>query len=248
MTHLPRGTSPIPTRGDDRRPATASIDRTPALPHELRVMPKGIGAAALLAVVTFAGAPPPVAAAQSAPDLASQAIQECVQGQDAGERQARKAHFERGEALATQAVSLDDRSADAHFGVVCNLGELLRLDGEKLTSVFGLRRLLSEIDRTLALDPDHIQAMATKGNLLMRLPRMFGGNAQEGERLLHEVVRRDATAVTSRITLARVYQERGRHEEALQFAGQALLAAKQKGRADKIAEAQATLDQLGAPR
>jgi hypothetical protein len=54
--------------------------------------------------------------------------------------------------------------------------------------------------------------------------------------------------VTSRITLARVYQERGRHDEALQLAGQALAAAKQKGRADKIAEAQATLDQLGASR
>ena len=46
-------------------------------------------------------------------------------------RDTRKEHFERGEALATQAVALDDENADAHFAVFCNLGELLRLDGEK---------------------------------------------------------------------------------------------------------------------
>jgi len=211
-------------------------------------MPKGIGAAALLAVATVAGTPPRVTAAQSSTDLASQALQECVRGQSAGDRTTRKAHYERGEALAERAIALDDRIAEAHFGVVCNLGELLRLDGEKLTSVFSLRRLLSEIDKTLNLDPGHVPAMATKGNLLVRLPRMLGGNPTEGERLLREVVRRDQLAVTSRITLARVYDGRGQRDEARQLASQALAAAKQKGRADKIAEAQAVVDQLGVAR
>ena len=211
-------------------------------------MPKGIGAPALLAVATLAGAPIKVPAAQSATDLASQARQECNQGQVTGDRDSRKAHYERGEALAQRAVEIDDNSAAAHFGLVCNLGELLRLDGEKLTSVFALRRLLSEIDKTLALDPSHVDAMATKGNLLLRLPRVLGGNAPEGERLLREVVRRDDMAVASRIALARVYDERGQRDEARTLANQALLAAKQKGRADKIAEAQAVVDQLGAAR
>lgn len=211
-------------------------------------MPKGIGASALLAVAALSGPPPQVAAAQNAPDLASQARQECNQGQAAADRATRKAHYERGEALAERAVALDERSADAHFGLVCNLGEMLRLDGEKLTSVFGLRRLLSEIDKTLALNPGHVEAMATKGNLLMRLPRMLGGDRPEGERLLREVVRRDDTAVASRITLARLYDERGQRDEARTLASQALVAAKQKGRADRIAEAQAVVDQLGAAR
>ncbi len=185
-------------------------------------------------------------ASQSASDVAARAMQECGQGQEAASRDARKQHFERGEVLATQAVALDDTNAAAHFAVVCNLGELLRLDGEKLTSVLGLRRLLAEVDRTLQLDPNHLGAMATKGGLLVRLPRMFGGDATEGERLLREVVKRDDRAVTSRITLAKACVDRGDRDEAREFASRALEIARQEGRVDKVAEAQATLASLGA--
>jgi hypothetical protein len=185
-------------------------------------------------------------ASQSASELAKQALQECEDGQNAETHAARKEHFERGETLANQAIALDDRSAQAHFGVVCNLGELLRLDGEKLTSVFSLRRLLTEVDRTLQLDPNHIDAMATKGTLLVRLPRMLGGDPVEGERLLRQVVQRDDHAVTSRIALAQACGARGDRDEAVGFASRALEIAKEEGRADKVAEAQATLDELGA--
>ena len=188
------------------------------------------------------------AAEQDAADLIAQSMRECVAGQNAGPRDTRKEHFERGETLATKAVALDDASAAAHFAVVCNLGEMLRLDGEKITSVFALHRLMNEVNRTLELDPTHVNAMATKGNLLLRLPSMLGGDAKEGERLLREVVRRDENAFTSRITLARTCEARGDRDEAVEFASRALQIATQQGRADKVAEAQSTLSELGAPK
>ena len=200
----------------------------------------------VLVAVTALVLPSASHAGQSASDLADQAMQECQQGQNAERRDDRRQHFERGEALATQAVALDERSAQAHFGVVCNLGELLRLDGEKLTSVFALRRLLNEVDRTLQLDPNHVDAMATKGTLLVRLPRMLGGDPVEGERLLRQVVQRDDHAVTSRIALAQACGARGDRDEAVGFASRALQIAKEEGRTDKVAEAQAALDKLGA--
>lgn len=209
-------------------------------------MPTVLKAVAALTAAALLVLPRVAAAGQSASALAAQAKQECDRGQEASTRDARKQHFERGEALATQAVALDDTSAEAHFAVVCNLGEMLRLDGEKITSVFGLRRLMSEVDRTLQLDPNHVDAMATKGNLLLRLPRMFGGDAKEGERLLREVLKRDDSAVSSRIALARTCGERGERDEATQLASRALQIARQEGRADKAAEAQAALDELGA--
>jgi tetratricopeptide (TPR) repeat protein len=209
-------------------------------------MPTVLQAVAALAAAVVLVVPPTAATASSAADLTAQAMRECDQGHEATSRDDRKGHFERGESLATQAVSLDDKSAAAHFAVVCNLGEILRLDGEKLTSVFLLRRLLTEVDRTLQLDPNHIDALATKGNLLLRLPRMLGGDAKEGERLLREVVQRDENAVTSRITLAKTCEARGDRTEAIQFASRALEIASEQGRTDKVAEARATLAQLGA--
>src|SRR5207237_1284930 len=97
------------------------------------------------------------------------------------------------QALAERAVALDDNSADAHFALFCNLGELMRLDGENLTQVFQLRRLMAEVDRTLELDPNHVDAMAAKGTLLVRLPRLLGGDSVKGEAMLRQVLLREAT-------------------------------------------------------
>src|SRR5262245_1586349 len=209
-------------------------------------MPTALRTVAVLAAAAIISLPRLAVATESAADVASQAMHECDLGRDASSHDERKAHFERGEALATKAVALDDKSAPAHFAIVCNLGELLRVDGEKLTSLLLLRRLMAEVDRTLQLDPNHVDAMATKGTLLMRLPRVLGGNTEEGQRLLREVVKRDDNAVTSRITLAKSCAETGKRDEGVQLASRALQIARQEGRADKVAEAQATLDELGA--
>jgi GTP cyclohydrolase III len=223
------------------------FDIADALQHGLLSMPRALQAGAVLVALATCFLPGHSAAApQSASELATQAMRECDQGQTAADREDRQAHFARGEELATQAVALDDKSAAAHFAVVCNLGESLRLDGEKITSVFGLRRLLAEVDRTLELDPNHLNAMATKGNLLLRLPRVFGGDPVEGERLLREVVKRDDKALTSRIVLAKACEQRGDREEAVVLASRALEVARQQGKDDKAAEAQATLVELGA--
>jgi hypothetical protein len=210
-------------------------------------MPVNRTAAALGAALALA-LPLAAAADQSAVDLTAQAMRECHAGEDATARDSRKQHFEHGEALATQAVRLDEASAAAHFAVVCNLGEMLRLDGEKITSVLGLHRLMNEVNRTLELDPNHVNAMATKGNLLLRLPRIFGGDAKEGERLLREVVRRDENAFTSRIALARTCEARGDRDEAVELASRALQIATRQGRADKAAEARSTLTELGVSK
>jgi hypothetical protein len=209
-------------------------------------MPTVLRTVAVLAAAAIISRSGVAAATDSASDLTAQAMRECEVGQEASAREERRAHFERGESLATKAVTLDDKSAPAHFAIVCNLGELLRVDGEKLTSLLSLRRLMSEVDRTLQLDPNHVDAMATKGTLLMRLPRVLGGNTQEGERLLREVVKRDDSAVTSRITLAKSCVGSGKRDEGIQLASRALEIARQEGRADKVAEAQATLAELGA--
>ncbi len=159
------------------------------------------------------------AADDSVQSLTASARAECDAGRRATDRDARKEHFDRGQALAERAVALDDNNADAHFALFCNLGELMRLDGENLSQIFQLRRLMAEVDRTLELNPNHVDAMAAKGTLL-----------------------------TTRLALANLCEARGDRQEALIFATRALQIAREQGRADKVAQAQAALAELRAAR
>ena len=177
-------------------------------------------------------------------DLARQSMEECEAGRRAEARNLRKLHFDRGQSLAERAVAQNDRSAWAHFALFCNMGEIMRLDGETISSLFALRRLLGELDRTLELDPRHSDALAAKGTFLVRLPRLLGGDTEKGEALLREAIQLDPNAFSSRITLAKTCDARGDRAQAIAFANRALQIAREQGRADKIAQAQATLAEL----
>ena len=205
----------------------------------------------LIAVATAAlsfGLAPARAAEPTALDLAKRGLAECEAGRRSTVRDERQGHFQQGQALADRAVALDGQSAEAHFAVFCNMGELMRLDGETLSSVFQLRRLTAEIDRALALNPEYTEAQAAKGILLIRLPRLLGGDAEKGETLLRRVLQKDPNAVESRLMLAKTCDARGDRDEAVAFATRALQIAREQGRADKVAEAQATLAELHAGR
>lgn len=198
----------------------------------------------LVTVVSFL--PTSSSAQQSSEQLANQALEECNRGRLAMERATRLAHFQQGQSLGERAVAADEGSADAHFALFCNLGELLRIDGESLTSLFGLRRMLKEIDRTLEIDPTHINALSAKGTLLVKLPSFLGGDSEKGEQLLQQVVKQAPRAVNARLALARVKCQRGHHEEAVTLASDALNIAQKLKQADFIPEAEAMLQQARA--
>ncbi|HMS82329.1 MAG TPA: hypothetical protein PKD12_01595 [Nitrospira sp.] len=200
----------------------------------------------VLAVLIAGGAsllPVPIMAQAPGGTLQKQAIDECHQGRLATDRASRLAHFEQGQRLGEQAVAADEGSADAHFALFCNLGELLRVDGETLTSLFGLRRMMKELDRTLEIVPTHLEALSAKGTLLVKLPSLLGGDVKEGERLLQQVIHQAPKAVNARLALARVRCERGQHDEAAALANAALVIAQEQKQMDFIPEAQALLQQ-----
>ena len=167
--------------------------------------------------------PETLLAQQSSRSLTLEAMTECRDGRVARDRASRISHFEKGQALGEQAVAMDDRSADAHFALFCNLGELMRIDGElTITSVMGFRRMTKELDRTLEIAPDHLDAMSAKGALLLRLPSLLGGGREKGEKLLQYVLLKSPQSVNARLSLATSYCADGRHSEALSLASEAL--------------------------
>jgi len=196
---------------------------------------------ALAILCSFSG----IALAQeSATELSVKAQKECDLGREAKERAVRLAHFERSQALAERAVAADDQLAVAHFALFCSLGEQMRIDGESLSSVFRFSRMMAALDRTLELNPDHLDALSSKGTFLVRLPAFLGGDAAKGERMLQRVIHRDPKAVSARVTLAKVYAAQGHREQAMTLASEALQFAHSERRADLLPEAQATVAEL----
>lgn len=192
---------------------------------------------------TYSLIPMLVSAGDAAHVLSQQALQHCEQGRAATGRESKLAYFEQGQALGEQAVATNEGSADAHFALFCNLGEQLRLDGESLTSVFGFRRMMNELDRALEIDPRHIDALSAKGTLLVKLPGLLGGDSEKGELLLQHVIKRAPKAVNARLALAKVRCEHGNHQEAVALATDALAIARKDGRITFVQEAKAVLRQ-----
>jgi tetratricopeptide (TPR) repeat protein len=184
--------------------------------------------------------------AQQSPQLLIQgAMKECNTGRVTQDRTSRVGHFEKGQALGEQAVALDDRSADAHFALFCTLGELMRVDGEvNITSVMGFRRMTKELDRTLELAPDHLDALSAKGTFLLRLPSLLGGDREKGEKLLLYVLLKAPQSVNARLSLAKTYCADGRHNEAISLASEALDLAQAQQQDDFAPEAAKVLAQL----
>ena len=190
--------------------------------------------------------PQAASASDSVPQLTAESIRECELGRAAQQRTARVAHFERSQALAERAIELDEQHARAHFALFCTLGEQLRVDGENLTSLFGFRRMMKELDRVLELEPDNLDALSAKATFLVRMPGLLGGDQDKGERILEMIIRRDPKSVNARLSLAKSYCSRGNHQPAIVLASEALQLAQADQRNDFILEAQAALAQMRA--
>ncbi len=151
-----------------------------------------------------------------------------------------------GLAQADAAIAASDGDALAHFAVFCALGGLLREQGLSLAAPSRLRRLRVEVDRTLELAPDFADALTGKGSLLLGLPRLLGGDAAEGERLLRRALEIEPDYLRPRLTLVRALRARHADDEARAEARRALAIAERKGSATDAAAARAELRALGA--
>src|SRR5207245_3807167 len=205
-----------------RRSNAARRDASAARRREgIRLQPlkrAAVAAVALLALARGARAADPPGSPR-----ANQALALCLA--DAATPAERRANLARGLALAEEAVAADERDPKAHFAVFCNLGNDLKLRGVGVQSLFGVRRLRREIDRTLELAPDYPDALVGKRELLCELPRLLGGDTAEGERLLRAALRVDPEFVEAHLGLARALAARGARDEARAEAQRALAAA-----------------------
>ena len=63
--------------------------------------------------------------------------------------------------------------------------------------------MMKALNRTLELDPEHLDALSSKGTFLVRLPTILCGDKQAGERILRRVIRREPKAVNARLDVSK---------------------------------------------
>jgi tetratricopeptide (TPR) repeat protein len=187
---------------------------------------------------------PSLWAEESVEVLTSQAMEECQKGRRAKDSDVRSGHFDRGRALAEKAVALDSQSADAHFALFCSIGERMRANGEVFFSVFEYGSMMDALDQTLALNPKHLDALSSKGTILIEVPEFLGGDDAKGEVMLRQVINDEPESINARMVVARQCAERGEHQEAYELSKQALELAKQQQRDDLIPEAEETFSKI----
>lgn len=129
---------------------------------------------------------------------------------DNGQRQAA---YEEGAKAAKKAFQLDDTNADAHFFHALNLGNAARLQGAA-SGALVVNELKSCLDRAIALNPNHAQALQMMGGMLLELPWFLGGSEKKAQEFLERAIAADGNYANARILVAKLYAKQGRIEDA----------------------------------
>lgn len=130
--------------------------------------------------------------------------------------EARRPRLTEGLALAVRATEEAPGDPVAWFAAFCNRGKVLQSMGIGFSTLGELRRLRREIDTALGLAPEWAEAVAAKGAMLVALPRLLGGDVDDGRRLLRRALALDPTNVEAAVLLGQL--DRGAGAMALAIA------------------------------
>jgi cytochrome c-type biogenesis protein CcmH/NrfG len=187
----------------------------------------------------------PAAADETSRALAAQALALCksIDRLSSGDPQATLARMEEGIRLSEAAVAADADDANAQLALFCNLGRQLDLAGLGWRTFGRLRRARAAMDRAYELAPDDPDVLIAKGEMLLRLPAVLGGDKAGGIVLLRRAVELHPGHVGARLHLARAMAA-DRAPEARACISEALALAERGGAEREESEARALLASL----
>jgi len=131
-------------------------------------------------------------------------------------------HWKKGVEYGRRAVKANRDGKEGHFYYMANIGAIAQLKGI-LQSMWKLRKIKREMDRTLEIDPNYPPALLARAQFLMEMPGVFGGDNQEALRLCARVIRLDPDHLPTYIAMARLLAAEGHYDEALENLNKVLL-------------------------
>lgn len=134
---------------------------------------------------------------------------------------------------AELAIEILPENADAYFLRFAARGRLAQMDGLALGAL-QLPALQRELDLILQLNPEHADALSSRGGMLVKLPYLLGGNVSEGIRMLQLALKLDPQSVGKRLELAEAYHIDGRNEAAQTIVAEARAIATASGSTRKL--------------
>jgi tetratricopeptide (TPR) repeat protein len=184
---------------------------------------------------------------ESAEQLATQALECLRDAEEALTDKTKLAAYQRGLELARRAVAADDQNADAHFAVFATQGKIMLIEGVSLNPA-NLVKANKELDRTLEIEPNHADALASKGGLYRQLPWILGGDLAKAENYLTRAIELNPDAVGARIELAETYRDMGQPERGVSLLEVAAAMAEKQERYQRLAEARRLLREFSDAR
>jgi len=123
--------------------------------------------------------------------------------------------FRGGFEAAKRAVALDDKRVEGHFWFAANQGEYADLKGA-LQSLGLVKTIRKGFEAALAIDPAYENGAiySALGQIDLNLPRLLGGNERRGIDRLEQGLKVGPNNAELKVTLADVYQKKGRTDEA----------------------------------
>lgn len=123
--------------------------------------------------------------------------------------------FQSGIDAAKKAVASDGKRVEGHFWFGANQGEYADLKGA-LQSLGLVKTIRKEFEAALAIDPSYENGAiySALGQIDINLPRLFGGNERRGIERLESGLKIGPDNAELKVTLAEVYQKKGRRDEA----------------------------------
>jgi len=111
------------------------------------------------------------------------------------------ARFKLGQESALKAIALNPNGREGHYFYAVNLGSQIDVDGV-MKNLFKVKNLKSEIEKSLALDPNYAPALVVKASYMHGLPGIVGGSDKQADELYRKALKADPTCESAYLEYA----------------------------------------------